>query len=46
MDNEVGIRTFPSRDVTIPIRYWGIGIGISVTPRKRYLEKLLIFHKI
>ena len=41
-----------SRDVTIPIRCWGIGIaiaiaiGISITPRKHYLEKLLIFHKV
>ena len=57
-------------DVTIPIRYWGIGIGgigiggigrywywwywsvlvlgvgISITLKKRYLEKLLIFHKV
>ena len=38
------------RDVTIPIRYWGIGIGIgvgiSITLKKRYLDKLLIFHKV
>ena len=33
-------------------RYWGIGIsigidiGISITLRRRYLEKLLIFHKV
>ena len=37
-----------SRNVTIPIPYWGIGIGIGISKilRKRYLEKLLIFHKV
>ena len=41
-----------------PYRYWSvlalvdigiaiaIALGISITPRKHYLEKLLIFHKV
>ena len=37
--------TADSRDVTIPIPF-GIGIDISITLKKRYLEKLLIFHKV
>ena len=35
-----------SRDVTIPIPYWGIDIGIRITLKKRYLEKLFLFHKV